>query len=195
MEKERKIAKGKLDNILEEIFSCNICLQIIFDPVQCSRCQNMFCKNCIAFWKKTNEICPFHCSMPLSFQPINKNLLLLYEKIKFSCTFTPEGCKFEGTCSQILEHEKKCLFSKNLVLRQAMFVDKSKEEEKKSIPIPETISSTPFPEEYSFAPDAKPIMAFFEFNTKNMYIVELENLPKFFRTRKIALQINFVIPQ
>jgi hypothetical protein len=50
---------------LEEYFSCSICTKIIVDPMECKRCENAFCANCINEWKKKRNECPFQCVLNL----------------------------------------------------------------------------------------------------------------------------------
>ena len=42
-------------------FKCNICVQLLFEPVECGSCNQLFCKDCISQWmakgKKTCPLC------------------------------------------------------------------------------------------------------------------------------------------
>lgn len=44
--------ESKIDNCGEiyNYFQCNICLKVLVDPVECTKCQTAFCKECIAQW-------------------------------------------------------------------------------------------------------------------------------------------------
>ena len=37
-------------------FKCVICLCLVYDPEQCTACENMYCKICIKGWK--SDTCP-----------------------------------------------------------------------------------------------------------------------------------------
>ena len=92
--------------------TCQICEEIIFDPIECSKCQNIFCKECLEFWLKKKEICPLNC--PGIFQPkqvhklVKKSLL----NLKYKCENFEFGCKETPTYVNLIEHEKCCIFSK-----------------------------------------------------------------------------------
>ncbi len=42
--------------------TCSICKNILVEPKQCSKCQNLFCGKCIDEWLKSNKECPSKCS-------------------------------------------------------------------------------------------------------------------------------------
>ena len=44
---EEYLAPGIL---LKEDFKCQLCLQLLVEPVECSKCETMYCESCIAKW-------------------------------------------------------------------------------------------------------------------------------------------------
>ena len=43
---------------LSPTLQCSICLDLVMDPVQCSQCTKLFCKECIDGWLKNSVQCP-----------------------------------------------------------------------------------------------------------------------------------------
>ncbi len=46
-------------------FTCTICMKVVCNPIECNKCQNAFCSDCIENWKKEREdMCPMQCEDP-----------------------------------------------------------------------------------------------------------------------------------
>ena len=59
---------------------CSICLDIVYDPVMCGNCENLFCRHCINIQLEKSCTCPNKCIF--EEKPINrvlKNLLNKFE--------------------------------------------------------------------------------------------------------------------
>ena len=82
------------DNII-----CSICHGILYNPLQCSKCQNCFCKKCLISWKLKNNICPFKCEKS-SFKS-NKFITNILSKLIFKCK---NGCNAEFEYDKIKKH-------------------------------------------------------------------------------------------
>jgi hypothetical protein len=82
------------DNII-----CSICKGILYNPVQCSKCQNCFCKKCIDKWKQVNNKCPFKCEKN-SYQS-NRFITNILSKLIFQCK---NGCNAEIEYDKIKKH-------------------------------------------------------------------------------------------
>lgn len=85
---------------------CTICLEIVFDPVMCSNCENLFCKVCIKrLLSKTNK-CPNQCQ----FSEKEKNIMLkkLLNRIEFKCMYFKCGCTALVSYADFLNHINKC---------------------------------------------------------------------------------------
>lgn len=71
----------------EHMYICSICNGIIIDPMQCQKCENCFCNECISSWEKKSTTCPFNCEkFVVKSSKIMKTLL---SKMLFNC---PNGC-------------------------------------------------------------------------------------------------------
>ena len=46
---------------VKDVTTCFICKGIVFNPRQCKKCENIFCRECIYKWKENNNYCPFSC--------------------------------------------------------------------------------------------------------------------------------------
>ena len=67
-----KIKQNFTDSLKNEL-TCPICLNILKDPIICTKCLKNFCENCVKEWENKNNLyCPFHCFMP----EYNSNLSL-----------------------------------------------------------------------------------------------------------------------
>lgn len=83
--KPESIANQNFYNEIESFIECSICLKIISEPMQCSSCQHIFCKNCIDGWKKSHQECPFRCTNNTYMKSIRTNDLLQKLIIKCDC--------------------------------------------------------------------------------------------------------------
>ncbi|CDW83886.1 wd-40 repeat protein [Stylonychia lemnae] len=86
VDQEDKRASDELD--------CSICLQIIYNPVECSNCQKCFCEDCVNSWLQAgkNDSCPL-CKQKLSAKQPHRFVKQFIEDSLF------DGCKFE-LCNQ-----------------------------------------------------------------------------------------------
>lgn len=102
------IDPDKTKNLME-IIKCQICFQIMVDPVDCSGCQKSFCADCIYYLKEKNKSCPYGCNLNDSEPKISsvaiKGVLSL---LKFSCENIE--CKAEFAYNEYLQHEQNCNF-------------------------------------------------------------------------------------
>ena len=98
-----------LDKKTLESKKCCICLNIVWDPIDCSKCQNIFCKYCInLLLTKKKDSCPL-CRR--QFKSTNcKALKKIFEGIKIKCPNS--SCKECPDYSDYVEHLKKCQYRK-----------------------------------------------------------------------------------
>lgn len=66
---------------IKDIIKCGICLDIVKEPVQCSKCQHYFCSQC----SKQLKNCPFRCENSSIIPSFTCNQLLSGLKIKCKC--------------------------------------------------------------------------------------------------------------
>ena len=100
-----KIDKASLDAI-----TCPICENLIWDIVDCSKCGNLFCRNCIdKVINQVNDSCPICRNNP--FQSTGcKALTKMFSNIKLTCPNSP--CKQKIEYTDYLSHQKKCKYRK-----------------------------------------------------------------------------------
>ena len=102
----RVIDLDKYENLLQ-ILKCKICLNILLNPYDCSKCGNSFCFSCINKLKESDTKCPFGCTdyeiMPSSFA-IKKFL----NQLHFSCLNKENGCNEIISYNNIETHDKNC---------------------------------------------------------------------------------------
>ena len=102
----RVIDLDKYENLLQ-ILKCKICLNILLNPYDCSKCGNSFCFSCINKLKESDKKCPFGCTdyeiMPSSFA-IKKFL----NQLQFSCLNKENGCNEIISYNNIEQHDKNC---------------------------------------------------------------------------------------
>ena len=102
----RVIDLDKYENLLQ-ILKCKICLNILLNPYDCSKCGNSFCFSCINKLKESDKACPFGCTdyeiMPSSFA-IKKFL----NQLHFTCLNKENGCNEIISYNNIEQHDKKC---------------------------------------------------------------------------------------
>ena len=78
---EKNIENKEYYGGIKNMINCLICLGIIQNPVQCSKCQNFFCSDCI----KANGKCPFRCENNEFIKSITCSNLLSNLKFKCNC--------------------------------------------------------------------------------------------------------------
>ena len=84
---------------------CEICLEILSDPVQTSCCGQGYCRNCINQVK--TKVCP-HCREKLEVFPDKKSLRLIND-LKIHCPYHIEDkCKWTGSTTELNDHLKNC---------------------------------------------------------------------------------------
>jgi hypothetical protein len=83
---------------------CTFCTGLIFDPIQCSKCQYNYCKECFEKWSEGNRTCPLRCEKP-TFNQENRLVKNLLSKVILLC---PAGCLQKFTYDEFLKHVSDC---------------------------------------------------------------------------------------
>ena len=78
---EKDIVNKEYYNGIKDKINCPICLSIIEEPYQCSKCERFFCKNCILSVEK----CPFRCENNTYNPSLLCKQLISELKIKCKC--------------------------------------------------------------------------------------------------------------
>ena len=114
---------------------CPICLNLIWNPIDCADCGKCFCDYCLNEWLSQKFSCPMCNSKHFKFSG-SKALKSFFENIKIKCInenckeepyyqnyiehlrqcdfklyhCTNEGCNYEDILSNIQEHETECIY-------------------------------------------------------------------------------------
>ena len=61
------------DTQVDNYFICKICLKIVSQPRECTKCETAFCKGCLDQWNRNAPFlkCPLRCDQP-KFKPIHR---------------------------------------------------------------------------------------------------------------------------
>ena len=102
----RVIDIDKYENILQ-ILKCKLCLNILLNPYDCSKCGNTFCYSCINKLKQSNKKCPFGCT-EYEITPSSFAIKKFLNQLKFSCLNKENGCNEIISYNNIEQHDKNC---------------------------------------------------------------------------------------
>ena len=101
---------------IKEEFKCPICLNFVYNPQKCSKCENIFCSNCIYNLNTNcdNNKCPFNCEGP-EYIEIDRKLKNILNSTEISCCFKKNGCNkiilyenYENHCKNCYYCDYKC---------------------------------------------------------------------------------------
>ena len=112
---KNKIEKYNTDNLIDkhnnENLICNICFNVLNNPVSCSYKKNChyFCKECINAFLKENNNCPI-CKENFEYK-INNLLNNKLVKINFNCAFKNKGCDCIISYPEYLNHINNCKYN------------------------------------------------------------------------------------
>ena len=97
------------ENIDQE-FICNICHDVLEDPLMVANCQHLFCSKCIRDCIKVHGICPQDRS-PVSINKLVEPIRLvrnLINKLKIRCKSNSDGCDRVLPVGQLHDHYDRC---------------------------------------------------------------------------------------
>ncbi|CAG9336223.1 RNF151_2 [Blepharisma stoltei] len=90
---------------------CEICSDVLEDPMECSVCQTNFCKTCIEDWSKRRNECPKRCKLAL--QKPHRFLKQILGNLKIYCQNKNDGCEAVINLENLVKHENdECLFKR-----------------------------------------------------------------------------------
>ena len=106
--------QNKTSTMYFDHFTCNICLEVLQDPVQCVKNEHYFCKKCITKHLTRNQTCPVcqDALTPETLRPISRvvaNLLQQFQSPK--CRYATRGCTSEVKHEALLSHHEECGFA------------------------------------------------------------------------------------
>jgi hypothetical protein len=90
---------------IKDMSNCMICMGIVTVPLQCNKCENLFCKVCVTQLQRNSKECPYRCKNFQFIEPgrLAKNML---GKIIFLC---PNGsCDMKIPYEDLLNHNNNC---------------------------------------------------------------------------------------
>ena len=95
-------------------FTCNLCLEVLQDPVQCVRNEHYFCKKCITKHLTRSQTCPVcqNALTPETLCPISRivaNLLQQFQSPR--CRYASRGCTSAVRHEDLLSHHEECGFA------------------------------------------------------------------------------------
>ena len=150
--------KNEKDEKLIEILECPCCLNLVWEPVDCQNCKNIFCNSCAQnIVEKYGNKCPMCNISPFNFSKaffakkvldlinikcINEgcneilnysnylNHLKICSDIKYACK--NNGCSFSGSKLMMENHINKCPFRKVRCEKCNRLIKLNKEENHKN---------------------------------------------------------------
>lgn len=92
-----------------ECFLCELCGDVVSDPVECRMCEKMFCSGClVGYLNRTTElVCPVGCRNT-TFEKVGHAYERLLGFIYAKCKYGP--CPYEDSIKFIHKHEQACQF-------------------------------------------------------------------------------------
>ena len=80
---EENVINDKSYKSFQDSIICQICKNILIEPIMCIHCKQVYCKGCINKWKIINAKCPFRCINP-NYQ-ISQEMCQILSKLRFKC--------------------------------------------------------------------------------------------------------------
>ena len=102
---EKQFICEEFTGICEEL-TCTICMNLLYNPISCKNCDNMFCSTCIIEWNKQSTNCPNHCKFEP--KPILFTIKNLLDKIKLKCINKNSGCMVVVYYKDFKSHMDNC---------------------------------------------------------------------------------------
>ena len=100
-----ELSKSLCISSLPSQLECEICIDVLNDPVQTSCCGQSYCKKCAD--QLQNKVCP-HCRADLEIFPDKKSIRLIND-LEVKCPFfVGKRCRWKGCASELKNHLKNC---------------------------------------------------------------------------------------
>ena len=101
-------------SIVEILFKCKICSYILTEPIQCTCCNELFCKECLIKYQKENNHCPNTTLTSLKhvhYVSAPTNITKALDSLVFYCKYYEYGCDEQIKLNELKTHEQKCEYS------------------------------------------------------------------------------------
>ena len=103
--------QSKLNFGFIESMTCPICLNLVWNFVDCAKCGTLFCRYCInKSISEKRDACPM-CELSPFKSSDNKTLIKLFSNVILKCPNSPY-CKQLISYSEYLTHQEQCQFRK-----------------------------------------------------------------------------------
>ena len=87
----------------QENFICKVCKKILLNPVACSSCKNVYCRDCIMPYAINTNKCPNECTEFELIKP-DEEMLKRYNEFEIICKI----CENTFSLTTYYTHYKKC---------------------------------------------------------------------------------------
>jgi len=102
---DENLSKAFFTSPLPSHLECEICLDVLDDPVMTTCCGQSYCKECVR--KLRYKVCP-HCRGTIETFPDKKSVRLINE-LQIQCPYHIDNkCQWKGAASELLNHLKVC---------------------------------------------------------------------------------------
>ena len=99
------LTKTLFTSPLPSILQCEICLDVLYNPVQTICCGQSYCKDCID--QLQDKVCP-HCRAKLELFPDKKSGRLIND-LEIKCPYhIGKRCRWKGCPSELKKHLRDC---------------------------------------------------------------------------------------
>ena len=102
-----RIANKSLLESLENAIVCKICLDVVQNGVQCSKCDAKFCRPHLTDWKQKDNTCP-NCREASQVLALDRGLQAIINTLQLHCRFKDRGCEVVKAANAIAHHEGEC---------------------------------------------------------------------------------------
>ena len=103
----------RLASTVNRNFLCQICFNVLKDPVLCPRNQHCYCRSCIVKQLENSQRCPT-CSDELTVETLtepNQMVKDYLNELNIRCVYNNRGCKEIVQLQHIDQHEATCGFT------------------------------------------------------------------------------------
>ena len=94
--------------------TCNVCLEVLEDPVQCVKNEHHFCKKCITKHLARSKTCPVcqDALTPETLRPTSRIVASLLQQFQSpKCRYASRGCTTDVSHESLLSHHDECGFA------------------------------------------------------------------------------------
>ncbi|CAG0905418.1 unnamed protein product, partial [Cyprideis torosa] len=93
-------------------FTCSICTEVLYDPVETTVCDHVYCRECLTDWLQRSSTCP-ECRTPATTASLKTAHRLLRNFLGSLKVYCPHAyCNDVTTVEELEEHTNKCSSSK-----------------------------------------------------------------------------------